>query len=298
MAGPRSLLPLWLMLPAILPPLHPSHPLNQTHPSPKKVDELKLSICQKKNVFLHLILELVMSEIRALLPEEQEFVKKLVNLRKNLTEGNLANFHSVKILEQIIKLDFVALVWDISDQDYLFLLEELEHAGYITIQAAKSSSVIDNKRYIYNRKKYQQFEKDSEIFLSRYNREDGILYWEDMNCITFNIGIVNYLERYLNDKLIYPRASLVDYVENKFNTIENRRHKTQNIWNFVTLTLSIIAIMISIIIPTQCSTKIESKDLQRIADFKIQEEVHTKPADSTLNSTPKDTIISTNSVKQ
>ena len=265
-----------------------------------------------------------MSEIRALLPEEQEFVKKLVNLRKNLAEGNLANFHSAKILEQIIKLDFVALVWDISDQesvkvyyipnkneneqkaqktffkicDYLFLLEELENAGYITIQAAKSSSVIDNKRYIYNKKKYQQFEKDSEIFLSRYNREDGILYWEDMNCITFNIGIVNYLERYLNDKLIYPRASLVDYVENKFNTIENRRHKTQNIWNFVTLTLSIIAIMISIIIPTQCSTKIESKDLQRIADFKIQEEVHTKPADSTLNSTPKDTIISTNSVKQ
>ena len=32
MAGPRSLLPLWLMLPAILLPLHPSHPLNQTLP--------------------------------------------------------------------------------------------------------------------------------------------------------------------------------------------------------------------------------------------------------------------------
>ncbi len=246
-----------------------------------------------------------MSEIRALLPEEQEFVKKLVDLRKNMTEGNLDNFHSAKILEQIIKLDFVALVWDISDQesvkvyyipnkndneqkaqktffkicDYLFLLEELENAGYITIQAAKSSSGINNKRYIYNRKKYQQFEKDSEIFLSRYNREDGILYWEDMNCITFNIGIVNYLERYVNDKLIYPRASLVDYVENNFNTIESRRHRSQTIWQRVTLSFSIIAIIISIIIPTQCSTKIESDDLRKIANDYTERESITESED-------------------
>ena len=37
MAGPRSLLPLWLMLPAILPPLPLSHPPNQTNPPYKEI---------------------------------------------------------------------------------------------------------------------------------------------------------------------------------------------------------------------------------------------------------------------
>ena len=77
----------------------------------------------EKNVFLHLILELVMSEIRALLPEEQEFVKKLVNLRKNLTEGNLANFHSVKILEQRASIEGNKISEYFVDLDLGFILD-------------------------------------------------------------------------------------------------------------------------------------------------------------------------------
>lgn len=264
----------------------------------------KISLCPK--IYLSLQKNKYMAELRTLLPEEQEIVKKLVNLRQNISENHLSDFHSAKILEQIIDINFVSLVWDkeekasvkvyyVSDDnkgeaqrtffkicDYLFLLEELDKAGYITVQDAKSTPRKDNKRYVYNRTKYKQIEEDSEIFFRKADDESGALYLENMNCIIYNIGIVDQLERYINDKLIYPKASLVDYVSNNCRTIERRRYDKQSKQQMTTLIFSIVAIVISIVVPTQCSTKIESKDLQQIAMQKNQKENMSEHNCSTL----------------
>ena len=247
-------------------------------------------------------------------PKEKAIVKKLVDLRQNLTKTNLADFHSAKILEQIINLDFVALVWDIKEAssvrvyyipdkdnkekaqkaffeicDYLFLLEDLENAGYITLQEINSTKENKEKRIIYNRRKYQQIEKDSETFLKRSEDKSGILFWKDMSYLQYNIKIADYLERYVYDRLVYPKNAIIDYKKEHYRTIENRRHRTQNRWNFVSLSLSTIAIMISIIVPTQCSTKIESKDLQRIAEARGQDKTHDNLVNCPMTPGPSDT---------
>jgi len=264
-----------------------------------------------------------MAELRMLLPKEKAIVKKLVDLRQNLTKSNLADFHSAKILEQIINLDFVALVWDLKEAssvrvyyipdkdnkekaqktffeicDYLFLLEDLENAEYITLQEINSNTENKEKRIIYNRRKYQQIEKDSETFLRRSDDESGILYWKDMSYLQYNIKIADYLERYVFDRLVYPRNAMVDYEKKHYRTIENRRHRTQNRWNFVSLSLSTIAIIISIIIPTQCATKIESKDLQRIAKSKDQDIKHADLSSCPMIPSPCDTINAVKPIEQ
>lgn len=263
-----------------------------------------------------------MAELRMLQPKEKAIVKKLVDLRQNLTKTNLADFHSAKILEQIINLDFVALVWDIKEAssvrvyyipdkdnkekaqkaffeicDYLFLLEDLENAGYITLQEINSNTENKEKRIIYNRRKYQQIEKDSETFLRRSDDESEILFWKDMNYLQYNIKIADYLERYIYDRLVYPKNAMIDYEKEHYRTIENRRHRTQNRLNLFSLSLSTIAIIISIIVPTQCSTKIESEDLQRIAEAKSQEKTHANFANRPMTPSPCDTINIAKSIR-
>lgn len=59
-----------------------------------------------------------------------------------------------------------------------FLLEELDKAGYITVQDAKSTPRKDNKRYVYNRTKYKQIEEDSEIFSERQMTKVESFIWK------------------------------------------------------------------------------------------------------------------------
>ena len=256
-----------------------------------------------------------MAELRTLLPKEKEIVKRLVELRKNSSNRHLSDFHSAKMLEQIIDLNFVALVWDREEKetvrvyyvpdnnkeeeaqaaffnmcDYLFLLEELDSAGYITIQNAKSKNVEHGKRYVYNRTKYEQVWNDSETFFRKLDDDSGVLYMEKMNYCTFNVGIVDYLERYIYDKIIYPRASLEDYVSNKCKTIESRRDSKQRCMQGITLFLSIVAIIISVVVPTHCSTKIESKDLHDIATRNFIKEKMPEQVTITTSSDIADTL--------
>ena len=181
-------------------------------------------------------------ELRTLLPEEKEFVRKLSELRKDRSDKNMPNFQSGRILEQIVGFNFAAITWDkdynepikiyYEDKnlepaacssffvlcDYLFLLEELESAGLIMVQSA----MFEEERILYNRKKYKrkQFDnwefkeiKNGFIIVDAKRKEDE-----------WNINIVDYLERYVHLKVIYPKAALVSFVNNGFRTSEQVRH--------------------------------------------------------------------------
>ena len=181
-------------------------------------------------------------ELRTLLPEEKEFVRKLSELRKDRSDKNMPNFQSGRILEQIVGFNFAAITWDkdynepikiyYEDKnlepaacssffvlcDYLFLLEELESAGLIVVQSA----MFEEERILYNRKKYKrkQFDnwefkeiKNGFIIVDAKRKEDE-----------WNINIVDYLERYVHLKVIYPKAALVSFVNNGFRTSEQVRH--------------------------------------------------------------------------
>lgn len=183
-----------------------------------------------------------MKELRALLPNEKKFVKKLAELKSDLSNENLQNFQSGRILENLVGFNFAAITWDkdynepikiyYEDKnlepaacssffvlcDYLFLLEDLESAGLIVVQSA----MFEEERILYNRKKYKrkQFDnwefkeiKNGFIIVDAKRKEDE-----------WNINIVDYLERYVHLKVIYPKAALVSFVNNGFRTSEQVRH--------------------------------------------------------------------------
>lgn len=53
-----------------------------------------------------------MKELRALLPNEKKFVKKLAELKSDLSNENLQNFQSGRILENLVGFNFAAITWD------------------------------------------------------------------------------------------------------------------------------------------------------------------------------------------
>ncbi len=181
-------------------------------------------------------------ELRTLLPEEKEFVRKLSELRKDGSDKNMPNFQSGRILEQIVGFNFAAITWDkdynepikiyYEDKnlepaacssffvlcDYLFLLEELESAGLIVVQSA----MFEEERILYNRKKYKRKQFDNWEFKEIKN--GFIVVDAKRKEEEWNINIVNYLERYVHLKVIYPKAALVSFVNNGFRTSEQVRH--------------------------------------------------------------------------
>lgn len=181
-----------------------------------------------------------MKELRTLLPEEKEFVRKLSELRKDGSDKNMPNFQSGRILEQIVGFDFAAISWNKDGKepirifyedkdkktlartsffnlcDYLFLIEELEIAGLIVVQSA----LFDQERILYNRKIYQRSQFNDWL-------SDGMqcdLVDINRKIDEWSIDIVDYLERYVHLKVIYPKAALVSFVNNGFRTAEQVRH--------------------------------------------------------------------------
>lgn len=183
-----------------------------------------------------------MKELRALLPNEKKFVKKLAELKSDLSNENLQNFQSGRILENLVGFNFAAITWDkdykepikiyYEDKslepiarssffvlcDYLFLLEELESAGLIVVQPA----MFEEERILYNRNKYKRIQFDNWEFKEIKN--GFIVVDAKRKEEEWNINIVNYLERYVHLKVIYPKAALVSFVNNGFRTSEQVRH--------------------------------------------------------------------------
>ena len=181
-------------------------------------------------------------ELRTLLPEEKEFVRKLSELRKDKSDKNMPNFQSGRILEQIVGFNFAAISWDKNRKepiriyyedknqemlarssfmnlcDYLFLLDELESAGLIVVQSA----LFDQERILYNRNKYNK--KQFNNWELNGDKEGFVFFDSNRKQNEWSIDIVDYLERYVHLKVIYPKAALVSFVNNGFRTSEQVRH--------------------------------------------------------------------------
>lgn len=186
-----------------------------------------------------------MKELRALLPHEQDIVRKLAELKGNGENINLQKYQAGRVLEQIVGFNFAGIKWDVGKQDpiyifyekheekdealssyfvlcdFLYLLEDLEHTGLIAIQSAS----FDEDRLLYNRKKYKKEEFENWQFKSE---PIGFTYLDNKReILTCRIDIVDYLEQYIHLKIIYPRPALFEYVANGFKTTEQKRHDDQ-----------------------------------------------------------------------
>lgn len=234
-----------------------------------------------------------MKELRALLPKEQEIVKKLAELKGDGRNINLQSYQAGRILEQIVGFNFAAIKWDVNKQDpiyvfyeksedkeealssyfslcdFLYLLEDLEKAGLIAIQSAS----FNEDRLLYNRSKHNKEEFDNWEFKQEAM---GFSYLVPGRGIqTYRIDIVDYLENYLHLKIIYPRPALFEYVANGFKTVEQIRHDEEmdNLKKQLTSTRLSAVFAFATLLATaflgiwqQCSsTKIKSHDLESTA---------------------------------
>lgn len=186
-----------------------------------------------------------MKELRSLLPQEQDFVRKLAELKGTEKNMNLQNYQTGRVLEQIVGFNFAAIKWDINKQDpitvfyerneekdealssyfalcdFLYLLEDLENAGLIAIQSAS----FNEERLLFNRKHYKKEDFENWEFKSE---PMGFSYAVPNRGIqTYRIDIVDYLEHFVHLKIIYPRPALFMYVANGFITTEQKRHDEQ-----------------------------------------------------------------------
>lgn len=186
-----------------------------------------------------------MKELRTLLPREQEIVKKLTELKGNGENINLQNYQAGRVLEQIVGFNFAGIKWDVGKQDpiyifyekheerddafssyfalcdFLYLLEDLEQAGLIAIQSAS----FNGERLLFNRNHYKKEDFENWQFKSE---QIGFSYLaKNREIHAYRIDIVDYLEKYIHLKIIYPRSALFEYVTNGFKTTEQKRHDEQ-----------------------------------------------------------------------
>lgn len=234
-----------------------------------------------------------MRELRTLLPKEQEIVRKLAELKGDCRPIDLQNYQAGRVLKKVVGFNFAAIKWDVNKQepiyvfyeksedkdealssyfslcDFLYLLEDLENAGLITIQSAS----FDEDRIIYDRNEHNKEEFDNWLFKQE---QMGFSYAVPGREIqTYRIDVVDYLEHFIHLKIIYPRPALFEYVASGFKTIEQKRHEeemnnlkeqltnTRKSANYAFATL--LATLFLGIIGVCCGTRIKSHDLESIA---------------------------------
>ena len=247
-----------------------------------------------------------MKELRTLLPSEEIFLKGLVKFKEKTTDANLHKLQSGYLLENIVGFNFAAIKWNeqgidsikiyyeekCKEQevqsslfllfDYLLFIEELENAGLIKVLPA----MFEEERILYNREKYGL---DKSIFdnWQENGSHKGFVFFDSARKERrLKLDIISYLEKYVHLKIIYPKDSLVSFVNNGFKSADQIRHekvlKQQEIFHKeemgnlnkqlkntrCSLAITAFTLIATIIFGTikQCSsTKIESDELKTIA---------------------------------
>jgi hypothetical protein len=243
-----------------------------------------------------------MKELRTLLPSEEDFLKKLVEIKESSSKDKLSKLQSGYLLQTIVEFNFAAIKWDkdCNDSikiyyeeksredeaksdlfrlfDYLLFIEELEKIGLIAVLPVieKTEEVcIEEERILYNRKDYG---KDKQVFdnWSENSSHKGFVFLDPSRKERWSwINIISYLEKYVYLKIIYPTSALESFVKNGFKTQEQIRHN-EEMGNLnkqlkntrCSLTITAFTLIATIILGTikQCSsTKIESDELKTIA---------------------------------
>ena len=243
-----------------------------------------------------------MKELRTLLPSEEDFLKKLVEIKESSSKDKLSKLQSGYLLQTIVEFNFAAIKWDKDGNDsikiyyeeksredeaksdlfrlfdYLLFIEELEKIGLIAVlpvMGKNEKDYLEEERILYNRKEYG---KDKHIFdnWSENSAHEGFVFLDPSRKERRSwINIISYLEKYVYLKIIYPSPSLESFVKNGFKTQEQIRHNEEmgNLNKQLkntsrSLTITAFTLIATIILGTikQCSsTKIESDELKTIA---------------------------------
>lgn len=243
-----------------------------------------------------------MKELRTLLPSEEDFLKKLVEIKESSSKDKLSKLQSGYLLQTIVEFNFAAIKWDKDGNDsikiyyeeksredeaksdlfrlfdYLLFIEELEKIGLIAVlpvMGKNEKDYLEEERILYNRKEYG---KDKHIFdnWSENSSHEGFVFLDPSRKERRSwINIISYLEKYVYLKIVYPSPSLESFVKNGFKTQEQIRHNEEmgNLNKQLkntsrSLTITAFTLIATIIFGTikQCSsTKIESDELKTIA---------------------------------
>lgn len=273
-----------------------------------------------------------MKELRALLPSEENFLKELVKCKEKTTDASLQRLQSGYLLENIVEFNFAAIKWDgqgidsikiyyeekSKEQDarsslfflfdYLLFIEELENAGLIKVLPA----MFEEERILYNRDKYGL---DKSIFdnWQENGSHKGFVFFDSARKERrLRIDIISYLEKYVHLKIIYPKDSLVSFVNNGFKSADQIRHekalKQQEVFHKdemgnlnkqlkntrCSLTITTFTLIATIIFGAikQCSsTIIESDELKTIA---LSSQNLTKPEPPCITINLVDSVTSSN----
>lgn len=122
--------------------------------------------------------------------------------------------------------------------DFIYFIKELESYGFIAIQTLSSnkkreySLLYDRENYIYNEKDNEFYPKNKSIIdlnedtkpLIFEKVSHGISILFQVNHQDINLDFANDLERY-GLGIIYPLPLAVDYVKNKFKTLERIQYE-------------------------------------------------------------------------
>lgn len=124
--------------------------------------------------------------------------------------------------------------------DFIYFIKELESYGFIAIQTLSTSQkreynlLYDRDNYIYNEKENEFLPKNKSII--DLNEKAKPLIFEEVSPGTsilfqvnhqdINLDFANDLERY-GLGIIYPLPLAVDYVKNKFKTLERIQYEQE-----------------------------------------------------------------------
>ncbi len=243
-----------------------------------------------------------MKELRALLPSEEGFLKKLVEIKECSSKDKLSKLQSGYLLQTIVEFNFAAIKWDKDGNDsikiyyeeksredeaksdlfrlfdYLLFIEELEKKGLIAVlpvMGKNEKDYLEEERILYNREEYG---KDKHIFdnWSENSSHEGFVFLDPSRKERRSwINIISYLEKYVYLKIIYPTSALESFVKNGFKTQEQVRHdeemgnlKEQLKNTKRTTVYALFTLIVTVILGTlqNCSSiRIESRDLESIA---------------------------------
>lgn len=124
--------------------------------------------------------------------------------------------------------------------DFIYFIKELESFGFITIQTLSSNNkreynlLYDRENYIYNEKENEFYPKNKSI-IDLYEKAKPLIFEEvshrtsilfQVNHQDINLDFANDLERY-GLGIIYTLPLAVDYVKNKFKTLERMQYEQE-----------------------------------------------------------------------
>ena len=217
--------------------------------------------------------------------DEREIVKQLIQSKENDLSGLQTSRILTKRLSfegihcnckdgrvEIIKKekanpsDSYRLIFDIC-----LFLEELENSGFIIVDTIidkdeSDENLTNDNFWIYDRNKYtigygELMEKHGELMCTAMpDYEKEVFHSQKLSIL---------LTKYVFHKVIIPRSPLVELEKDNFSSREEQQLQTMKRTHkvaVIAVIISVISLFLSIIMQKCCSIKIESCDLENIAE--------------------------------